>query len=90
MDRKKKAICSGHIGANTRLWTNFGDKRASSNIEIQEAKANLDVTEKLLKDIKDELVKASSIEDVVDEIQQTEYIFDLNSKFSQIKKLTQS
>ncbi|CAG2236477.1 unnamed protein product [Mytilus edulis] len=91
MDTKLKAIRSGHKGAITRLWKNFGDIRDTSEIEIEDVTAILDsVLQKknILKDLNDKIVDASSDEDVVDEIQQTdEYMFDLDSKIRQIRKL---
>ncbi|CAG2239381.1 Cilia- and flagella-associated protein 206 [Mytilus edulis] len=91
MDTKLKAVRSGHKGAITRLWKNFGDIRDTSEIEIEDVTAILDsVLQKrdILKDLNDKIVDASSDEDVVDEIQQTdEYMFDLDSKIRQIRKL---
>ncbi|CAG2244994.1 unnamed protein product [Mytilus edulis] len=82
MDTKLKAVRSGHKGAITRLWKNFGDIRDTSEIEIEDVTAILDsVLQKkdILKDLNDKIVDASSDEDVVDEIQQTdEYMFDLD------------
>ncbi|CAG2252054.1 unnamed protein product [Mytilus edulis] len=91
MDTKLKAVRSGHKGAITRLWKNFGEIRDLSEIEIEDVTAILDsVLQKkdILKDLNDKIVEASSDEDVVDEIQQTdEYMFDLDSKIRQIRKL---
>ncbi|XP_063427239.1 uncharacterized protein LOC134710772 [Mytilus trossulus] len=91
MDTKLKDVHSGHKGAITRLWKNFGEIRDLSEIEIEDVTAILDsVLQKrdILKDLNDKIVEASSDEDVVDKIQQTdEYMFDLDSKIRQIRKL---
>lgn len=77
MDRKLKAISSGHKGAITRPWKNFGDIRDSSDIEIKESQlflipCNRSRKREILIDLNDKIMDASSDEEVVDEIQKTD------------------
>ncbi|CAC5362127.1 unnamed protein product [Mytilus coruscus] len=82
METKLKAIRAGNRAAVTKLWTKFEElKENPDNVEVKEVKA--------IEDVK--TIEVQHEDHIEDEITDSdEYMFNLDSKLRQIRKLTQT
>ena len=94
MDTKLKAIQAGHRGMVTKYWRKFEDIQQSWDIDEGEPKSiheNIVNKKNILKELNEKIMDLVSAEEVAEEIQDAdEYMFTLESKLLQIRKLIQT
>ncbi|CAC5362880.1 unnamed protein product [Mytilus coruscus] len=95
METKLKAIRAGNRAAVTKLWTKFEElKENPDNVEVEEVKAIEDAVtqkKKILHDLNEKMIEVLHENHIEDEITDSdEYMFNLDSKLRQIRKLTQT
>ena len=75
METKLKAIRRGHRGTITKLWKNFSEIKDDPNMNREDIRALYEAVKQkknVLLDLNDKMVDAASVEDVSDEIQETD------------------
>ena len=89
-DSKLKSVRAGHKGAETKLLKEFED--ISSHFEEDDLLTLTDtVKQDILVTMNEKIIQQTTEEEVADEITDShEYMFDLDFKIRQIKKLANS